>query len=64
MTLLRKSENAKIGNKPFSEKKPILIDSTFELTKEVGESEEWNKETITERQARLAKGAVAAWPRP
>jgi hypothetical protein len=63
MTLLKKAENRRIGNKPFSVKKAILLASSLELTKEVGESARWTGTEIKDRQLRLAKLAVTVWPR-
>lgn len=63
LALLQKGPNGKIGNKPFSAKKPILSASGFELTKQIGTQADWTKVTIASRQATLADMAVAVWPR-
>lgn len=63
LALLQKGPNGRIGNKPFSKKKPILKKSKFALTREIGEEADWTKEAITARQKRLAELAPNIWPR-
>lgn len=63
MVLLKKSENRRIGNKPFSFKQPILASSSLELTKEVGAARRWTASEIQERQLELANIAISSWPR-
>jgi Protein of unknown function (DUF1524) len=63
MVLLKKSENGKIGNRPFSFKKPILSSSSLSLTQEVGNQGRWTPVEIEKRQRGLATRAVIAWPR-
>lgn len=63
MALLKKGPNGRIGNKAFSEKKPVLMSSSFELTKQVATETDWTPEAIKNRQAGLAKLAVSVWPR-
>jgi hypothetical protein len=63
LSLLQKGPNGRIGNKPFGVKKPILAKSAFTLTAEIGAEANWTKDTITERQKRLAELAVTVWPR-
>src|SRR5262249_16898164 len=62
LALLQKSKNTKIGNKPFSAKKPILAASVLLLTKMVGDEDDWTPETIQARQNELAALAVEVWP--
>lgn len=62
LALLRKSKNAKIGNKPFTTKKPILAASEIVLTKMVGDQADWTPTEIEARQAELAALAVEVWP--
>ena len=52
--LLKKSENAKIGNKPWSAKKPTLTASSLRLTKRAGKK-------LTGRRQR-SKSASDSWP--
>lgn len=61
--LLKKSHNRQMGNRPFAEKKPILMASDLLLTKEIGETDDWTPETIRERQEELATLAVQVWRR-
>ena len=63
LTLLQKGPNGRIGNKSFAVKRPILAASSFELTKEVGAVADWTKDTIKDRQLRLAALAPRVWPR-
>ena len=63
MVLLQKGPNSRIGNKPFSVKKPILEQSAFALTAEVGAEDDWTKTTIRDRQMTLAQLAGKVWPR-
>jgi hypothetical protein len=61
--LLKKSENSKIGNKPWSVKKPILTASSLRLTKRAGKKPDWTKAEIEDRQRFMAARAVKTWPR-
>lgn len=61
--LLKKSENAKIGNKPWSTKQPVLAKSSLTLTKSAGKAKDWDQKAIIARQKALAKIAVKTWPR-
>jgi hypothetical protein len=61
--LLKKTENAKIGNKPWRVKKPVLASSSLKLTKAAGRVDEWNMDAISKRQRALAKEALRTWPR-
>jgi hypothetical protein len=61
MTLLSKGPNGKIGNKPFTTKKPMLEASELLLTKDAGGETDWSPAVIEERQERLAALAVLTW---
>lgn len=63
LVLLRRAQNQKIGNRPFTEKKPILAGSDLKLTHMIGTIPDWTPEAIAERQAALAKQAPRTWPR-
>jgi hypothetical protein len=63
LCLLQKGANGRIGSKPFAVKKPILANSELALTKEIGAESVWSKDTIRERQKRLATLALEVWPR-
>jgi hypothetical protein len=62
LALLLATENTRIGNKPFGEKKKIFEKSSLALTKGVAARASWNPEAIEKRQAILAGLAVTAWP--
>lgn len=64
LALLKKGANSALGNKPFEEKKKILSDSDFLLTKEIAQFNEWNKDAIESRQKKLAEVAIKTWPIP
>lgn len=61
--LLQKTPNMKIGNKPFSIKKPRLEKSNFVLTKRISIAADWTPETIEKRQAEFATKVSLVWPR-
>lgn len=61
--LLKKTENAKIGNKAWMVKKPVLAASSLKLTRAASKSANWDPKAIAVRQQALAKLAVATWPR-
>jgi hypothetical protein len=63
LALLQKGPNGRIGNRPFTIKKPVLVASAFQLTKEIGVLPDWTPTGIKNRQERLAKLAVKVWPR-
>jgi hypothetical protein len=62
-TLLKKSQNKLIGNKPWATKQPILQRSELTLTKTAAYATTWDKGAIEARQRELARMAVKAWPR-
>lgn len=61
--LLKKSENNKIGNEPWSTKKPVLKASSLLLTKMMARNSNWTHKEIVRRQESLADLALTAWPR-
>lgn len=61
LALLSKGPNGSIGNKPFSDKKPILAASQLTLTQLVGNRPDWTPPEITDRQEHLASLAVQTW---
>ncbi|MEU1849733.1 DUF262 domain-containing protein [Streptomyces sp. NPDC019990] len=63
MVLLQTGVNSKIGNKSFAEKVEVFKASGFELTRKVGEKNEWTPDSIRLRQTVLAGLAVKTWPR-
>jgi hypothetical protein len=63
MALLKKSENARIGNEEWTTKQPILSRSSLTLTQQAGNESSWDKEVIERRQESMAELATNAWPR-
>jgi hypothetical protein len=61
MVLLKATQNAVIGNRPFSAKKPTLTASGYDLTKMVGGKSTWGLKEIGQRQSELAALAVETW---
>ncbi len=62
MTIMNASDNRSIGNLAFDQKKSVLQDSEFEITKKVAiENSEWNSERIAVRQRWMANQAVSIW---
>jgi hypothetical protein len=62
LALLAKGPNGRIGNKPFTTKRPILAASRFFLTKAAGQGTNWGPAEVTARGERLAELAKATWP--
>jgi Protein of unknown function (DUF1524) len=63
LTLLRKSENRRIGNKAWTVKQPIIQSSTLSLNKEIAGTADWLKPVIEQRQLQMAALAPSIWPR-
>jgi hypothetical protein len=62
MVMLESGKNKDLANKPYAEKRPVLLSSGLHLTCELAlENEEWTPERIQRRQERLAKLATAVW---
>ncbi len=62
MVLMRKGPNGTLGNKPWTEKRPVLQTSEFALTREMAEeNNEWNPSRLMGRQQKLANLARAVW---
>lgn len=53
--------NRSLGNKPFSEKKKVFLESKMRITSSVAKYEHWGRKQIDERQQHLAELAVAYW---
>jgi len=62
MALLAQTPNSRVGNAPFEEKKTVLQASEYQLTREISLEQVWGPAEIEERQDRLSKLAVTAWP--
>jgi len=65
LALMRKSGNDDAGNEKFTDKAKIYKKSDLELTRTIptyAMHGEWRKESIENRQQKLAELAVKAWP--
>jgi hypothetical protein len=62
LALLQATPNSKLGNRPFHEKAPELLKSSFSLTKLAGEFTAWSPKEIQTRQEKLAELGLSAWP--
>ncbi|MFT7601743.1 MAG: hypothetical protein ACI8TP_004704 [Acidimicrobiales bacterium] len=61
LCLLKRLENSKIGNEPFTVKKPILEASSLALTQSVGAHDDWTAVEIESRQVELAQICADVW---
>ena len=55
--------NPDLGNQPFSEKRRLLTNSNFALSKMLQEHQVWNQETVLDRAGKLANRALTIWVR-
>jgi Protein of unknown function DUF262/Protein of unknown function (DUF1524) len=62
LVLMKYTDNSAANSDSFADKKTIYAEASYELTKKVGEAEEWEPSSIDDRQAELADLAVKAWP--
>ncbi len=62
LVLLKKSQNERLGNKPYEEKLPVLRASDLKTTKLAAVDGPWSREAIEKRQAALAELALRVWP--
>lgn len=69
LTLLDKRKNNKAANKPFPEKKvyfsekngKTIIKSSFDLTNELQNHEDWSIELLKKRHSNLKREALNIW---
>ncbi|GAB6050661.1 DUF262 domain-containing protein [Hydrogenophilus islandicus] len=62
MVMLESGKNKDLANKPYAEKRPVLLSSGLHLTSELArENEEWTPERIQRWQEKLAKLATSVW---
>lgn len=61
MVLMKARHNGSDWQQRFSEKRKVLKDSAFVLTREVAKEPKWQAKQIKDRQAVLAKLAVQTW---
>jgi hypothetical protein len=62
MTLLRKSENQKLGNLGWEKKREALKASKLKLNELLVHVEDWDAESINVRQEEMSDLAVKVWP--
>ena len=62
LALVRSRINVEAGNDSFAFKKTFYEQSDYELTSMIAQEDNWDTETITQRQETLAGLAVEAWP--
>lgn len=62
MVLIRKTQNGLLGNKPYTDKRPVLQACEFASTRELAdENADWTPERLLGRQQKLANRASAIW---
>ena len=62
MAMLEAGKNKGIGNKPYSDKRPVLLQSGMTLTKKLAEENtDWVPERLDARQKQLANLAKSSW---
>ncbi len=62
LSLLDEGLNSIVGNNDFDIKKDGYKESQIQITKNLLDYDEWNKEKIEERQKKYAEYAVQIWP--
>jgi hypothetical protein len=62
LVLLQAKKNTLVGNSSYGAKRKILAQSAFTLTSEAAKSPTWGTQEIGERQNKLSKIAIKAWP--
>ena len=61
LCLLRASDNSLAKSARFRMKKPVYVNSAYELTKQIATATDWTIGEITARQRKLAQIAVKTW---
>lgn len=56
--------NSELGNKTFGEKKAILSQSNFAISREISDFSSWQEDSIKERADRLTEIALELWSIP
>lgn len=62
--LLEKGKNKEIGQEIFDVKKKVFMTSQYQLTKDLGDLDEWTMATLNKRQKDLAALATTVWRFP
>lgn len=62
LTLLNRSDNISISNKPFDDKKPVYLnENNPQMTQDVGDNADWSDEEIDARSDDLIEYIVEQW---
>lgn len=62
MAMLEAGKNRDLGNRSYAEKRPILQQSVFALTRQLAEeNDDWTPERLTAWQRKLARIAAGVW---
>lgn len=62
MVMLEAGKNKDIGNRPYSDKRPVLQQSGLQLTRKLAEeNDDWVPERLNARQKQLANIATTVW---
>ena len=62
MVMLEAGKNKEIGNKPYTEKRPVLQQSRLRLTQKLAEENaDWLPDRLVSRQKQLASLATSVW---
>lgn len=61
LTLVNKSLNSRLGNRPFDMKKEALMDSNLILNREIREHEQWDINEIDTRSQKLIEDVRQIW---
>jgi hypothetical protein len=62
LTLLERTLNAGLEDKPFREKRETYGESAFALTRDLSQFDDWDFDSAASRAQRLADLAVRGWP--
>ncbi|MCB1244689.1 MAG: DUF262 domain-containing protein [Verrucomicrobiae bacterium] len=62
LALMKRESNEEAGNSSFEEKKSYYRNSAFKFTEKIADYDEWNGESVSERQNVMADVAVRCWP--
>ena len=61
LTLLSSRMNESIKNGPFSDKKPVYVQSDLLVTKDLAEFDDWTFEFVKSRQEKLSEHVLSIW---
>ena len=64
LALLSGKSNVSLGNKPYDEKKPLLIEAKTYLNEDFKRYDSWGPREIEDRGTALAEEAVHIWKGP